>query len=263
MDRLLLVASTFCFLLGSAYTMFALGARVARFSKAHFVVTLVGSCFQTAFLYVRGEMIGRCPLTNLFEGLIFLSWSMVLFYFIIGPPYRMSVLGAFTAPVVFLLQFTALIIPGIDPLFQKAGPVNPWMELHAAVSTVAYGAFALAGIAGVMYLVQERQLKTHRLGSIFFYLPPIRELALANRRLILTGLILLTVGIGAGMRTGAWWSHASAPFWVWGIYAMLTYAKYGRTLSPRRGSWYSIIAFLFALATLAGLHLIPALRGAP
>ena len=35
------------------------------------------------------------------------------------------------------------------------------------MSMIAYGAFALACVAGVMYLVQERQLKTHQLHSIF------------------------------------------------------------------------------------------------
>jgi ABC-type uncharacterized transport system permease subunit len=38
-------------------------------------------------------------------------------------------------------------------------PPLPWLELHASISLIAYGAFALACIAGVMYLVQERQIK--------------------------------------------------------------------------------------------------------
>jgi len=69
-------------------------------------------------------------------------------------------------------------------------PVNGWLELHAAISMVAYGAFALAGVAGVMYLAQERQLKTHHIRSIFYHMPPIRDLAVANGRLILTGFAL-------------------------------------------------------------------------
>jgi hypothetical protein len=35
------------------------------------------------------------------------------------------------------------------------------------------GPFALACVAGAMYLVQERQLKTHQLRSIFYHLPAV------------------------------------------------------------------------------------------
>ena len=47
------------------------------------------------------------------------------------------------------------------------------------------------------YLAQERQLKTHHIHSIFYHLPPIRDLAVANGRLIFTGFALLAVGIAA------------------------------------------------------------------
>src|SRR5215203_217303 len=114
MDRTLLVASTFCFLLGFAWSMYQLGARVYRPSSRNFFVILGGFGFQSAFLYVRGEQIGRCPLTNFFELFVFLAWAMVLFYLLIGPTYRLSLLGVFTSPVVFTLQVGALLLPNLD-----------------------------------------------------------------------------------------------------------------------------------------------------
>ena len=63
-----------------------------------------GFAFQTGFLVLRGHALNACPLTNLFEVLIFLSWSMVLLYFVVGTAYRLSLLGAFTAPLAFLFQ---------------------------------------------------------------------------------------------------------------------------------------------------------------
>jgi hypothetical protein len=59
MDRLLLVIATFCFLFGFAYTMHALGARVYRASRLNFCANLTGFLCQTAFLYVRGQAVGR------------------------------------------------------------------------------------------------------------------------------------------------------------------------------------------------------------
>jgi ABC-type uncharacterized transport system permease subunit len=254
MDRLLLVLSTFCFLFGFAYTMYALGARVYHPSRTNLYAIVTGFVLQTAFLYLRGQAVGRCPLTNRFEILVFMSWAMVLFYFAIGPAYRLSLLGAFTSPMVFLFQLIALLTPGIDtPAVVR--PANPWIELHAAISIVAYGAFALACVAGVMYLAQERQLKTHHIRSIFYHLPPIRDLAVANRRLIGLGLILLTVGILAGFAGGNIWAHVwSAGVWL--FYSIILAAEWRHQLSPRRGAWLSIVAFAAVLGTLWGLGLV-------
>ncbi|MEQ1860039.1 MAG: cytochrome c biogenesis protein CcsA [Chthoniobacteraceae bacterium] len=259
MDRLFLVASTFCFLLGFACSMHALGARVYRRSRLNLFAIAGGFGFQTAFLYLRGEVIGRCPLTNLFEVFIFLAWAMVLFYLLIGPAYRLSLLGVFTSPLVFVLQSAALLVPGLDKSVPAKIVVNAWMELHAAVSILAYGAFALAGIAGVMYLLQERQLKTHHLRSIFFHLPPIHDLAVANRRLILTGFLLLTVGIAAGFAVGGLASHLVKITWsvgVWALYGFILVAENLHRLSPRRGAWLSVVALAVVLSTLWGIRFI-------
>jgi ABC-type uncharacterized transport system permease subunit len=131
------------------------------------------------------------------------------------------------------------------------------MELHAASSIVAYGAFALAGISGVMYLVQERQLKTHHLRSIFYHLPPIRDLAFANRRLILMGFTLLTVGIAAGFAVGSLSSHAWKIAWsvgVWVLYGFILSAEFWHRISPRRGAWLSVGALVLVLCTLWGIR---------
>ena len=84
--------------------MHALGARVYRASGLNFFAILTGFLCQTGFLYLRGQQVGRCPLTSLFEVMIFLTWSLVLFYLLIGPDYRLSLLGAFTSPLGFGLS---------------------------------------------------------------------------------------------------------------------------------------------------------------
>ena len=229
-----------------------------RHSRMNLVAIAAGFVCQTAFLYVRGKALGRCPLTNLFEVLVFLGWSMVLFYLLIGPAYRLSLLGFFTSPLVFFFQMFALLTPWDAPARLRPAP-NAWLELHAAVSIVAYGAFALAGVAGVMYLAQERQLKTHNLKSIFYHLPPIRDLATANTRLVLTGLALLTVGLLAGFAMGNAGAHAAKIVWssaVWLLYALLAGAEWWRRISPRRAALMSVGAFALVLITLSGLTFI-------
>ncbi|MEO8354084.1 MAG: cytochrome c biogenesis protein CcsA [Chthoniobacteraceae bacterium] len=256
MDRILLIASTFCFLFGFATTMHTLGARVYHRSQFNFFAILAGFLFQTAFLYFRGEKLGRCPLTSLPEVLIFLGWSMVLFYLFIGPTYRLSLLGLFTSPLVFVLQLTALLIPGLDTIPAEKIRPNAWLEMHAAISIVAYGAFALAGIAGVMYLVQERQLKHHQITSFFHALPPIRDLAVANRRLVGVGFALLTMGLFAGFQIGELTSHVPKIAWsvgVWLLYGLILAAEWRHRLSPRRGALLSVVALAIVLCTLWGI----------
>jgi ABC-type uncharacterized transport system permease subunit len=258
MDRTLLILSLFCFLFGFAYTMHALGARVYQPARANFFAILTGFLLQTGFLYLRGEHIGRCPLTSLFEVLVFLAWAMVLFYLLIGPTYRLSLLGAFTSPLVFVFQLIALVALQDTPV-RIDQPPNAWMELHAAISIVAYGAFALACVAGVMYLTQERQLKTHHIHSIFYHLPPIRDLAVANGRLILTGFVLLTVGIFAGLMIDGFQTHALKISWsigVWLLYGAIFAMSKGHRLSPRRVAWLSVAAFSAVLLTLSGITFI-------
>ena len=77
-------------------------------------------------------------------------------------------------------------------------PANSWLEFHASMSMIAYGAFALACVAGVMYLVQERQLKTQQIHSIFYHLPPLTDLFAAITRLLWLGFALYTAGSSAG-----------------------------------------------------------------
>ena len=254
MDRDLLIISTICFLAAVVRTGIVLRSRVFRPGKFNFLAIGLGFLFQTAFLSIRGHALGRCPLTNLFEVFIFLAWSVALIYMLVGPAYRLSLMGAFTAPLVVLLQGFALIAP-IDVRHPVKVPANSSLEFHASVSLVAYGAFALACIAGVMYLVQERQLKTHHLRSIFYHLPPLTDLFAAITRLLWLGFILYTVGIASGFFTGRPLPRVQvvAAIAVWLLYAAILQGRYFRRIAPKRVATLCIIGFSVALTLLWGI----------
>jgi HemX protein len=253
-DRGFLIVSTICFLAAVLRTGMALRAAVFRPGRFNFLAIGLGFIFQTAFLSLRGRELGRCPLTNLFEVFIFLAWSVALIYMLIGPTYRLSLMGAFTAPLVVLLQGFALIAP-IDVRHPVKVPANPSLEFHASVSLVAYGAFALACIAGVMYLVQERQLKTHQLRSVFYYLPPLTDLFAAITRLLWWGFILYTVGIASGFFTGRPLPRLQvvAAIGVWLLYAVILQGRHLRRIAPRRVAALCILGFSVALTLLWGI----------
>ena len=51
-----------------------------------------------------------CPIRGASEVLFFLSWSINLFYLMLGRAYRISVLGIFTAPAIAVLTVFSLLI---------------------------------------------------------------------------------------------------------------------------------------------------------
>ena len=225
-----------------------------RPGRFNFLAILAGFALQSVFLSVRGHTLGRCPLTNLFEVFIFLAWSVALIYMLVGPVYRLSLMGAFTAPVVCLIQTLALLTP-VDVRHSGKMPANSWLEFHASMSMIAYGAFALACIAGVMYLIQDRQLKTRQLHSIFFYLPPLSDLFVAITRLLWWGLGLYTVGLISGFFIGQPLPRVQVicSFAVWILYAVILEGRYLRRLAPKAVAALCIIGFTAALTLLWGI----------
>src|SRR5207244_2964696 len=124
-DRYFLVISTGCFLAAVVRTAVGLRAKVFPRGRFNFFAIALGFLFQTAFLSVRGHELQRCPLTHLFEVVVFLGWSVALIYILVGPAYRLSLMGAFTAPLVVLLPRFALLA-AIDVHHPQRVAANPW-----------------------------------------------------------------------------------------------------------------------------------------
>jgi ABC-type uncharacterized transport system permease subunit len=256
-DRFWVWLAVYAFVLASAYSAYSLVTGKYMAPRLTFGLISAGFVFQTFFLFDRGHQIGRCPITNFFELLVFLGWSMILIYLLIGSSYRLSLLGVITAPFVSVLGILALLAPD-HSLSTVHLTVNPWLEAHTSFSIVACGAFALAGVAGLMYLFQERQLKTRKPGSIFFRLPPISTLTIANSRLLWLGFVLFTVGLGSGFFIGQEvdWRKVAWSVLVWAIYGGILL---GRLLQRMGAKWIatlSIIAFSLLLSVFWGIRFI-------
>src|SRR5881398_3204373 len=257
MDRLLLIASTLCFLLAAVRLVLLIRGGIFQPGRVSFYAIAAGFVLQTAFLFLRGRALGRCPLTNLFEVFIFMAWSIALIYMLVGPAYRLSLMGAFTAPLVLLLQGFALLAP-IDRPHAPRIAVNPWLEFHASISIVAYGGFALACVAGLMYLVQERQLKTHQLRSIFYHLPSLPNLFSAMTRLLWFGFILYSAGLISGFFVGEPlpWTKIALAIAIWILYGAILQGRYLRWMAPRRIATLCVVAFAVALSLLWSIEFV-------
>ncbi len=253
MDRWFLIVATALAAAGGITGMWT----VHRGTRSRWTVIWMIAAFlaQTGFLYLRGEARGACPLVGIGEILAFLAWSLTLFYLAVGPTYRVSLMGVFTAPVVVVFQVIALL-PGVlavDP--DRVPATDAWRETHAAMSVLSYGALALAAVAGVMFLVLDRQLKDHHLQSgLFLNLPPVRELLKSMVRLLWIGVVLLTVGVIAGFvmpRGSSGTPHLIAASGVWLSYALLLSIRQVRGLTGRRMALVTVLLFLCSLSVFA------------
>jgi ABC-type uncharacterized transport system permease subunit len=123
------------------------------------------------------------------------------------------------------------------------------------MSVLAYGALALAAVAGVMFLVLDKQLKEHHLKSgLFRNLPPVRELLVSLVRLLWLGGVLLTIGVVAGFlmpRSESALGHLIAAVAVWLAYAVLLAVKQVRGLTGRRLSLSAVGVFVLSLLVFA------------
>ena len=259
MDRWLLMTSTVLAILGSVGGMVS----VHHGHRSRWTVAWMGGVLVCliAVLALRGHHRNVCPLADRGEILVFLAWALTLFYLLVGPTYRISLLGVFTAPVVAVFQLLALV-PGVleaDPHPITGG--NPWHEMHSATSVLAYGALALASVAGVMFLVLDRQLKEHHLHSgLFRRLPPVRGLLVSLERLLWLGGGLLTLGVIAGFlmpRAPEGPDHAKvightlAALVVWAGYAVLLAVKAVRGLTGRQLALLAVCWFILSLGVFA------------
>jgi ABC-type uncharacterized transport system permease subunit len=166
-------------------------------------------------------------------------------------------MGTFTAPLVLGIQVFALLAPLDRPPVRQA-EVNPWLEFHASMSMLAYGAFALACVAGLMYLLQERQLKKHQLHSVLQHLPPLTTLYAAMTRLLWLGFGIYTAGLIAGFFTGEPLPvlKMTLAFAVWIFYGAILQGRHWFRFAPRRVATLSVLAFLASITVLWGITFV-------
>lgn len=142
------------------------------------------------------------------------------------------------------------------------------MSMHAASVLLAYGAFGLSSVAGLMYLTQERDLKFRKVRAVFALFPPIQRLELVIGRLVTGGLVLLTIGLVMGARflketQGVYVTKDAKILWsviVWFMYSGLLVMRWRFAYRGRRFVQGAVLAFAFVLFTFWGTNLLSAIH---
>ncbi|MCC5790664.1 MAG: cytochrome c biogenesis protein CcsA [Opitutales bacterium] len=228
-------------------------------------IVVLGWLLQTAGMYLRGLEVGGCPLGNAFEILQFVVWSLVLLYLVVGSSFRVSLLGFFCSGLAALLGLFSLI-PAFDQTRREwMEGVSVWIELHAALALFSYGVFAILALVSAMFLLRDYSLKKKTFHGVFHFLPSIKQLEEIKYRLLVTGLLILSVSLLLG---GVNWSQGEGTLYtnkfistlaLWLCYLILMFLRWRQTLQPASQAWAYIGLFLIALITLGPVN---ASRGA-
>lgn len=236
---------------------------VTTISRIMLVIAGIGFVLHTANIIYRYIAGGHIPIANFHEATSFFSWCIVLIFFMLHFRYRISLLCAFTMPVVMILMFSSSMLPKeikpLSPLLQSY-----WLGIHTIVAFLGNAAFALASGIGTMYLVQERYVKSKHLGGLFARLPSLQTLDELNYRLITLGFPLLTLAIITGAlwaesAIGTYWRWDTREVWsliTWFIYAIVLHARLTAGWRGRRAAILSIVGFLTILVAFFGIKLL-------
>jgi ABC-type uncharacterized transport system permease subunit len=253
--------------ISAAYSIFLLRRETRHHNLLNYSLLLGAFGFHTAAMLMRGFSLERCPINNLYEATMFVAWTMTATYLVIGLLPRVRFLGAFAAPLLFAIGVFALFTPK-----DVGAPGHPefsggWLTLHVAMFALAYGAFGLSSVAGLMYLTQERDLKLHKMRALFSFMPPITRLELIIRALLVAGFTLLSGALVVSVvffhQQGRPFSADFKIFWsffVWTLYLALLVMRWKYWWGGRRFAWGSIAAFAFVLLTFWGSSLMSPLH---
>ncbi len=224
-----------------------------------FLVTGVGFLCHTAALLIRIQ--SEVPFSNLKEAISFFSWAMVLIFFLVELRYRIYVMGSFVLPMAFLSLISAATLPGNKPPIASTLK-GALLGIHTTLSLLGLVAFAIAAVVGIMYLLQEKFLKSKQFSPLYDQLPPLDLLDQLNKTALLSGFPLFTLG----MITGALWSqYALGSFWssnnpkqilsilAWFFYLVALHGRMAIGWRARRAAHLAIAGFigiLFIFVTL-------------
>ena len=257
------------------YLISSLGYLIFATSQNRMLGTLSTSLLMIGLLIHSGGLLfrwvethqtgyGYVPLSNMYESLIFFSWTIVLVYLILEFKYRQKIIGVFVTPFAFLAIALTSIIPGID---SKITPLVPalqsnWLAIHVITCFLGYASFAVSFGISILYLVKDG--KKAQMEGFSKWLPSPPVLDEINYKSIVIGFPMLTLGIITG---AAWANYAWGTYWgwdpketwsliTWFIYAAFLHARFTRDWRGRKAAYLSIFGFAAVLFTYFGVNYI-------
>jgi len=223
---------------------------------------LVAALAHTFLIGMQTMEVHHIPLASLPTAVSTFVWLLTLSYLYLEITTEERTMGVFILPIVVGLQTISVVSPGVE----KADPVldSPWFWVHVASLLCAYASFALAGMLGLTYMLQFKEIKKKHLGYLYSRLPSLLTLDTMNSRAMTIGWVFLTIGVTVGVIWTAQ-SRALAPenpnlqmmslddpkiffaVLTWVVYSFALFARNRLGWTGRRAAWLSFVGFAIIL----------------
>ena len=233
------------------------------FQRAGFFLLTVGFLCHTLTIAYGFYKAGHVPVSNMHETLSFAAWAIAAVFLAIQFKFNLKILGICAAPVLALMMIIVSQLPNelapVTKIFKSF-----WLVSHVTVIFIGEAAFALACGLGVLYLLQEHEIKTKKHGFFFRRLPSLEMLDSIGYVCIVLGFAMLTLGLITGFvyaKTfwGRFWSWDPKEVWsgiTWLFYAVLLHERLTAGWRGRRSAIMSIIGFGVLIFTFLGVNLL-------
>ena len=246
------------------YLSFSGGVRL--FKKFGRICTGVANILIVVILGSRWIVSGYFPLSNLYESLLFLTWTLLTLQLTIEIKTNSKIIGSLIVPIVLLLTGFANLI--LSPEMQRSSPLIPalqsnWLMLHVSMMLISYATLILGSVLCLLFLViskyeeidlttiENEELTLITLLPIFYqntnflsggngeHIQKLGKLKLLQTldnwsyRIIGLGFPFLTVGIIGG---GVWANEAWGSYWSWDpkeTWALVTWLIFATYLHAR------------------------------
>lgn len=227
-------------------------------SSLSYVLMLAGFVLHTAALIIRGIAAGRLPMTNQYEFATSFAWGLCLVSLIFIRKYRFDVLGAFSAPVIFLvIGYAAMQSKDVHELMPSLR--SNWLGFHVSTAIIAYGAFGVSFAIALIFLLRDRLTAGSFLDQ---HIPSKEKLDLIGYRAVSLGILFLTFCIISGSiwaerAWGSYWSWDPKETWsliTWLIYAVYLHQRIRKGWRGKSAAIFAAVGFVCVLFTYIGVN---------
>jgi len=218
----------------------------------------LGSVFQFVSIIEEGILNNRCPIANFYETLSMCAFLVVVLYLFVHWRYKLESLSVFIFPLVFVMALVATLG---NPVSAWSSPVvrNAWLSTHIVLVLLGYAALFFTAAASLLYLIQERELKTKKPRKFYYRLPALGTLDDLISKSMAIGFVLITLSVIAGstwafieLKT-AWIAQPkiAISFFTWGIYMALVFLRTTAGWRGRKAAIMTITVLGFSAVTWA------------
>lgn len=259
----LLAASGVFYGLSFLFHLLSFSGAYPRANRGAFAFMRVGFLIAT-FSFVA-EAIDRSfflPVVNFPQATAFFAWSLAFVYLVLLVRLQNESFGLVLSPILLLLTLTAVVKKWGVAQAVPLNPVlhNPYFALHIFTAFFAYASFALSFAAGILYLIQYRELKRKHAGKFYRKLPSLEELERLIYQPLLWGGPLLLIALAIGF---VWSKSAYGEFWIFDpktiatgvtvvFYFAILYLHYVSSLRGKQIALLSLLAFVFVVFSFVG-----------